>query len=109
MASQDIVKLKPKQWLNDEVINFYGIMVLGRADKAEAARKEAKAAGIKPERSLNSYWRVHYFSSFFYSRLIDQGYSGVRRWSKKVSLGEGIMSLCVPSFKLTPSSSRFDI
>ena len=29
---------------------------------------------------------VHTYSSFFYSKLMSAGYSGVRRWTKKVTL-----------------------
>lgn len=61
-------------------------MVLRRSEKAEEARKKAKAAGTKWDRSLNAYWRVHYFSSFFFSRLSDEGYTAVKKWSKRVSL-----------------------
>ena len=28
--------------------------------------------------------RVHVFNSFFYSKLSQSGYAGVRRWTKKV-------------------------
>jgi sentrin-specific protease 1 len=28
--------------------------------------------------------KVHVFNSFFYSKLVQTGYGGVRRWTKKV-------------------------
>ncbi len=33
VAEQDIQKLRPGQWLNDEVINFYGLLILNRATR----------------------------------------------------------------------------
>ena len=29
---------------------------------------------------------MHFFNSFFYPKLLKTGYSGVRRWTKKVNL-----------------------
>ena len=40
-----------------------------------------------------SVCRVHAMSSFFYPKLCDVGYSGVRRWTKKVVCM--CVSLCV--------------
>jgi sentrin-specific protease 1 len=33
----DVQRLQPRQWLNDEVINFYGAMILERAERWTAA------------------------------------------------------------------------
>jgi len=46
---QDLAHLKPSQWLNDEIINFYGAMILGRLDGG----KESTAQGIND--SVNFY------------------------------------------------------
>jgi hypothetical protein len=65
----DIGRLRPQQWLNDEVINFYGAMIQARSDA--------------DERLL----RIHYFSSFFWNVLKRDGYKKGRlsNWTKKVS------------------------
>ena len=44
------------------------------------------------ERSLEkgSNRRVHVFNTFFYSKLSKAGYSGVRRWTKKVQLAPSL-------------------
>lgn len=59
---------EPLAWLNDEVINFY-MELLG-------------------ERSRNndSLPKVHGMNTFFLKRLMETGYSGVRRWTRKVDL-----------------------
>lgn len=69
---RDIARLRPFQWLNDELINFYGQLIMDRA--AEAAKNESK-----------SLLNVHYFSTFFWSKL-RSGYAKSRlgKWTKKV-------------------------
>ncbi|KAF7320248.1 Cysteine proteinase [Mycena kentingensis (nom. inval.)] len=77
VSDQDIMRLRPGKWLNDEVINFYGAMVLGRSE----AGKENSAKGSKP-------LDVHYFSTFFWSKLEKEGYEKGRlaKWTKKMDL-----------------------
>lgn len=93
---KDIRKLLPGQWLNDEVINFYGNLILIRANQAEKERDEAikaaKESGDanklkKPyDTKLDAFWRVHFFSSFFWENLKNRGFDGVKRWTRRVSL-----------------------
>lgn len=105
---KDVSKLRPRQWLNDEVINFYGNLVLKRADDADRARTEAmeaaknapnettstmsvgkggKGKAVRPyDRSLDAFWRVHFFSSFFWPGLQGKGYAGVKRWTRRTDL-----------------------
>ncbi|PWZ02668.1 cysteine proteinase [Testicularia cyperi] len=120
---RDIQKLRPGQWLNDEVINFYGNLILQRANEADRRRQEAisattaaasandrtstqveasptpnngkakkqkRAAKTKPKRpydaTLDAYWRVHFFSSFFWENLKKRGFDGVKRWTRKVDI-----------------------
>jgi len=75
---QDLARLKPSQWLNDEIVNFYGAMILGRSDDG----KENTAQGVNGKKLLN----VHYFSTFFWLKL-KEGYdkSRLAKWTKKVS------------------------
>lgn len=56
-----------KGWLNDEVINFYGQLIMDRS-------------------ALPKFPAVHYFSSFFWTKLTEDGYEKGRlnRWTKKV-------------------------
>jgi sentrin-specific protease 1 len=85
VTDQDIARLRPAQWLNDEIINFYGALILARAEGAKENQGEGRPA--KPGargKPLNAY----YFSSFFWEKLIKDGYEAGRlgKWTKKVSL-----------------------
>lgn len=76
---QDLSRLKPHQWLNDEIINFYGAMILGRSD---SYKEHSPKAGVKGLKLLS----VHYFSTFFWPKL-REGYEKGRlaKWTKKAS------------------------
>lgn len=60
--------LKGTCWLNDEIINFYFQLVVHHNNS-------------KPNSS-----KVHVFNSFFFTKLKEKGYEGVRRWTKQVNL-----------------------
>ena len=66
---KDIDTLKGLNWLNDEIINFYMQMIVERA---------SGSAGQFPS--------VHAFTTFFYPRLMEKGYTAVKRWTKKVDI-----------------------
>uniref|UniRef100_V5EHA7 Ubiquitin-like protease family profile domain-containing protein n=2 Tax=Kalmanozyma brasiliensis (strain GHG001) TaxID=1365824 RepID=V5EHA7_KALBG len=113
VEDRDIAKLGPGQWLNDEVINFYGTLILIRANEADkkrteamktakdapapitttavtngaVARKNAKSIPKRPyDSSLDAFWRVHFFSSFFWSNLKTRGFDGVKRWTRRIDI-----------------------
>ncbi|KAH8923488.1 cysteine proteinase [Atractiella rhizophila] len=76
VSDSDLRKLLPGQWLNDEVVNFYGSLVMSRS------RGSINKSGAEKD-----YYDVHVYSSFFYSKLTSKaGYDGVRRWTKKVDV-----------------------
>lgn len=58
----------PLTWLNDEVINFFMELL------AERSRSNEKLP------------KVHAMNTFFLKRLMENGYSGVRRWTRKVDI-----------------------
>lgn len=70
VTRSDISRLQDSQWLNDEVINFYINIIMER------------------NKSNHRYPKVFIFNTFFYP-LLQQGYSRVRRWAKKVKLSLG--------------------
>lgn len=75
MTRKNIACLRDRQWLNDEVINFYMAMLL--------ERDERLSAGL-PGRLTS-----HFFNSFFVAKLLEQDrytYSNVRRWTKKFDI-----------------------
>lgn len=73
VSDKDLARLKPAQWLNDEVINFYGALLMARSEEAQKGKGKA----------LN----IHYFNTFFFAKLEDPGYEKARvgKWTKKVS------------------------
>jgi sentrin-specific protease 1 len=81
VSDADVARLRPGQWLNDEVVNFYGAMILARSeDNKENAQVVSKG-------SRNGSLDVHYFSTFFWAKLIREGYERGRlaKWTKKAS------------------------
>ncbi|XP_012892878.1 PREDICTED: sentrin-specific protease 3-like, partial [Dipodomys ordii] len=62
LTMDDLGTLYGQNWLNDQVMNMYGDLVMDTV----------------PE-------KVHFFNSFFYDKLRTKGYDGVKRWTKNVS------------------------
>lgn len=73
VSDKDLLRLRPGSWLNDEVINFYGQMIMSRAGEGK-------------ENSREGLLDVHYFSTFFWTKLKNEGYEKGRlaKWTKKV-------------------------
>ncbi|CAH7688000.1 expressed protein, partial [Phakopsora pachyrhizi] len=74
----DLERLLPTRWLNDEIINFYGVMI-NRRSKAYSDKIVSRRNGF-------AYKRVHCFSSFFYEKYSSDGFEGVKRWTKNIDL-----------------------
>jgi sentrin-specific protease 1 len=82
--------LRPGQWLNDEVINYFLKNCLAKRDEIICARQVGRK-------------RSHFFNSFFVQTMFDEknnnpnlrgkyNYKNVKRWSKKVP-GKDIFNL----------------
>jgi hypothetical protein len=84
VSSKDIRKLKGLQWLNDEVITFYSIMINLRSRLAEAS----------PE-GMGDMKKVYSFTSFFYAKFAAAGHAGVKTWTRKVSPTVAVLSRLV--------------
>lgn len=67
LTRKDLQTLSNLNWLNDEVINFYMNLLVGRSK----------------DPNLPS---VNTFNTFFYPKLRSSGYSAVRRWTKKMDI-----------------------
>ncbi|OCF59786.1 hypothetical protein L486_02459 [Kwoniella mangroviensis CBS 10435] len=65
--SKSIRRLKNGTWLDDEIMNFYGALMVERANQIGTLK-------------------VHAFNSFFYQRISETGYSAVKRWTKRVDI-----------------------
>lgn len=88
VTDQDLSRLRPSQWLNDEIINFYGSLLQARA---EDSKENPVGKGDTPGKPLNA----HYFSTFFWSKLKGEGYEKARlaKWTKRASLSSLARSL----------------
>ncbi|KAK7944833.1 hypothetical protein WMY93_000561 [Mugilogobius chulae] len=64
LAMEDLATLANENWLNDQVINMYGELIM----------------------DLWTESKVHFLNSFFHKQLIAKGYEGVKRWTKQVDL-----------------------
>ncbi|KAJ8338228.1 hypothetical protein SKAU_G00371940 [Synaphobranchus kaupii] len=63
LTMDDLSTLYGQNWLNDQVMNMYGDLVMDSV----------------PD-------KVHFFNSFFYDKLRTKGYDGVKRWTKNVNI-----------------------
>lgn len=93
VSHTDLSRLLPGQWLNDEIINFYGAMLLARSEGAKENPTPAKG-----KRAARAPLNVHCFSSFFWAKLVSEGYEKGRlpKWTKRVCASEGC--LCYSSY-----------
>ncbi|KAF5274709.1 hypothetical protein FQA39_LY07101 [Lamprigera yunnana] len=67
LTRADILTLEGLNWLNDEVINFYMNLLI--------------------ERGKNSKWpSVYAMNTFFYPKLLKDGASSLRRWTRRIDL-----------------------
>lgn len=89
ITGQDLARLKPSCWLNDEIVNAY-MELLGKRNEEQTSNgeKENSAHGG----GNNTVPRVRIMNSFFYSKLVQfnraQGcsiydYTRVRRWTRR--------------------------
>ena len=93
VTDRDIARLRPNQWLNDEIINFYGALLLARSEeavKANGVNGVHPVSGVKGVKgpTKKSLLNAHYFTTFFWTKLSGDGYEKGRlaKWTKKVWL-----------------------
>uniref|UniRef100_A0A671ULW5 Ubiquitin-like protease family profile domain-containing protein n=1 Tax=Sparus aurata TaxID=8175 RepID=A0A671ULW5_SPAAU len=63
LTLDDLSTLADQNWLNDQVMNMYGELIMDSA-----------------------HHKVHFLNSFFHRQLMTKGYDGVKRWTKQVDL-----------------------
>lgn len=71
---QDLKTLQGTKWLNDQIINFYFLLV---------AERSILSLSFPPPHSLP---RIHVFNTFFYPKLRDYGYESVSRWTRRIDI-----------------------
>lgn len=68
ITRRDIATLLGDSWLNDEVINFYMNLLMERCS------------------GQTKYPKVYAMNTFFMPKVLQQGQSGVRRWTRKTDI-----------------------
>ena len=68
ITRNDLNTLDGLNWLNDEVINYYMELIKERSQLIEYLPK------------------VHVMNTFFIPKLLSQGHSGVKRWTRKIDI-----------------------
>ncbi|KAG8951300.1 Smt3-specific protease [Tulasnella sp. 424] len=108
VTAKDIGRLGPASWLNDEIINLWGAMIMERAEKHKKAAKAGAAdinGGVNgkgkeraaPDDEDSDPGRfgypeplsdVHYFNTFFFQKLENEGYEKARlgKWTKSIDI-----------------------
>ncbi|VDM51647.1 unnamed protein product [Angiostrongylus costaricensis] len=70
LTRRDLSTLSDRNWLNDQVIDFYLQLICQRSEATENLPK------------------VYAFNTFFYLNISTKGYDSVRRWTRKVDIFE---------------------
>jgi hypothetical protein len=89
VLAQHMHSLVSGEWIGDEIINTYAIMIMGRSSKWQRLWGSVRSSSMSPTGTgaragnrlsvspvLPDYcqWRVHCFSTFFWGELMEQGY-----------------------------------
>jgi len=64
----DLLTLDGTNWLNDVIINFY----------MELIKERSERVGYLP--------KVHVMSTYFFGKLLKEGYYGIARWTRRVDI-----------------------
>ncbi|KAL8580449.1 hypothetical protein ACOMHN_001218 [Nucella lapillus] len=67
LTRADLATLRGLNWLNDEVINFYMNMLMGRGEQ-------------------QGFEKAYAFNTFFYPKLLSGGHDAVKRWTRRVDV-----------------------
>ncbi|XP_017773058.1 PREDICTED: sentrin-specific protease-like [Nicrophorus vespilloides] len=76
ISRRDMMTLSGLNWLNDEVINFYMNLIIQRG-------------------KIGKFPSAFAFNTFFYPKLLKDGHSSIRRWTRKVDVFSHDL-ICVP-------------
>ncbi|GAA5979097.1 hypothetical protein JCM10908_002803 [Rhodotorula pacifica] len=85
-AFRDMNRLNGEDWLNDELINYYGVMINARSDAADAREKakEPDPRGLGEEKLLKAFC----FNTNFYTMFSESGFAKVKRWTRRFNTFE---------------------
>lgn len=71
ISTQDLERVPPGRWLNDEVINFYFQMIVERSKQENPGTPQ----------------RVLAHNTYFFTKLDKGGYKPVARWASRLGVG----------------------
>lgn len=77
IARKDIQTLNGLNWLNDEIVNFYMCLICERSQQMNSNENNQVGEPI---------YKTYAFTTFFYPKLIKDGYSSLKRWTRKVDI-----------------------
>lgn len=94
VKGEDLKRLVPNEWLNDEIVNAYMGLIKERSiryDEEAAAAATAAEGGGNPANAKKRRPRSQTMASFFYAKLCEldrdgtpsYDYTRVRRWTRK--------------------------
>lgn len=75
-ANKDLRRLQGLTWLNDELVNFVGVMINRRSDEADKTGERGEG-----ERRLR---KAFVFNTNFFTWYGDNGFAKVKRWTRRV-------------------------
>jgi sentrin-specific protease 1 len=73
ITPRDLDSLREENWVNDNIINYYMSMITERGKRRQINGKR-------------TWPTVYSFNSFFFPKLLKQGYQGVKKWTSKIDL-----------------------
>ena len=80
VKDKDLERMRPTSWLNDELINFYGQMLLNRSQEAKENKENPECTANGRLKPIN----MHYFNTFFWEKAAKGYDSKLAKWTKKV-------------------------
>ncbi|PWN40155.1 cysteine proteinase [Ceraceosorus guamensis] len=84
--NRNLQRLRPGQWLDDESINFYAVLINNRSNDMRELRAAALEGERKRAKKAQGYWDVHAFQTHMFVKIQREGHAGVKRWTKKVDV-----------------------
>ncbi|BGP45303.1 hypothetical protein JCM10450v2_001121 [Rhodotorula kratochvilovae] len=74
-SNRDLRRLKGQGWLNDELINFVGVLISRRSDEADKTGERGEG-----EKRLR---KAFVFNTNFFTWYGDHGFAKVKRWTRR--------------------------
>ncbi|KPV77041.1 uncharacterized protein RHOBADRAFT_12319, partial [Rhodotorula graminis WP1] len=76
---KDLKRLQGLSWLNDELVNFVGVLINQRSDAADKVEAAGGSRGEGPTRLRKAF----VFNTNFFTWYGDSGFAKVKRWTRR--------------------------